>query len=294
MAAVPIAVVAVVPKAAPKDCFGVVRASQHGRLQRVEQGSGVLPDVPQLLREARRGVVVGSPAYVNVTAAVVAARVDGLKDTLQGCFFPVKVSPGIHLVPLHLHGAIFGSNKSIGCGQVSGLFLAVRGVALELHGDCPAAARGLASGFCGKLAALKVRGVVAVAARADAALMNIRDGLCRCMRLDAVAARARYVKNRDGLAAHFAADTRAGFCRFKCGVTDSLDFYCLVLLHSVPFLSMYRPWGPCPVNFLFTGIIIAACKSNFNTQKYQTYYNVKSFFCASCTTMWYNSSSKEV
>ena len=41
---------------------------------------------------------------------------------------------------------------------------------------------------------------------------------------------------------------------------------------------MWRPWGPCPVNFLFTGTIIAAWRGNFNRQKYQTYYNVKRFF----------------
>lgn len=49
MAAVFTAIVAVATKVAPKDCFGVVRASQHGCLQRGKKGDGVLTDIPQLL-----------------------------------------------------------------------------------------------------------------------------------------------------------------------------------------------------------------------------------------------------
>ena len=293
MAAILISAVAVEAEVAPKNCFGVVRAFQHGRLQRGKQGYGVLPNVPQLFRKIRGAVVVGRPANVNVTAAVVAAGVDGLKDTFKGCFLAVKVSPAVGLVPLHFYGAIFCRNKSISCAQIGGFFGAVFCIAFQLQRDGPAAARGLASGFCGEGAALKVCGVVAVSAKADTTFMHVCDGFRRCMRLDTVAARARYVKNRDGLAAHFAADTRAGFCSLKCGVTDSLDFYCFVLLHnSLPF--NVSAVGPCPVNFLFTGTIIAACKSKFNRQKYQTYYNVKKFFCASYTTVWYDSSSNGI
>lgn len=196
-------------------------------------------------------------------------------------------------MPLHLNGAVACGGQSIGCAEVCGFFEAVRGVAFKFKSDSPAAARGLAFCVGAERVAAIVPHIVAVVAHADTTFMDVCHGLGRRVRLDAVAAHTRAVKNRDWLAAHFAADARAGFCRFEGGIADGLDFYCFVLLHdSLPF--NVSAMGPYPVNFLFTGIIIAACKSNFNRQKYQTYYNKKKFFCASFTTVWYDSSSKEV
>ena len=247
VAAVLAAIVAVATKVAPENCFGVVRASQHGCLQRVEQGSGVLPNVPELFRKVRRGVVVGRPADVNVATAIVARRVNGVENALKGRLFAVKVGPGVDLVPLDLYGAILRSNQSIGCAQIGGLFLAVRGVALKLQGDGPSAARGLAGGFCGEGAALKVRGVVAVSAQADTTFMHVRDRLCWRVRLDAIARRAGILEKPDWLTAQLALDARAGFCSLENCIADGFDVNGFVLLHDI-LPSMCRPWGPCPVN----------------------------------------------
>lgn len=212
MAVVTVAVIAVVPKAPAKDCLGVVRAFCHCQPQRLKQLPGVFADVPALFRKVRRAFVVRRPTDIHVTAAIVAAGVDGVVDTFQRRFDAVQVRPASCLVPLDCHCAILCSNQSIGCAQVGGFLFGVRGVAFKLKAERPAAPRCLALGLCGKGVKLKVRGVVPVGAAANAAFMDIGDGFGGRPRLNGVGAVTGLPENRDGLTTQLAFDTGAGFC----------------------------------------------------------------------------------
>ena len=252
MPAILAVVIAVVPKAPAKNGLCVVRAFGHCQPQGFKQGVCVLPDVPALFPKVRGAFVVGRPADVNVATAVVAAWLDVIKNAFQRCFDAVQVSPTARLVPLYFYGAILCGNQSIGGGKVGGAFLCVRGVAFKFQTEGPAAPRGLAFCLLGEGVVFKVRSIVAVWAASDTAFMDVCDGLGGGVGFYRVCGVTRDTKNSNGLSAQLAPDTGAGLCGLECGLSDSFNVDSLVLSHCVPSFSMWRPWGPCPVNFLFT------------------------------------------